>query len=736
VAVTLFSADTETFLIAPGLQAPPLVCLQFAYDDDAIQVLHVRDPACYLHVRAAVEGPAIWNFQNTAFDVCVLMAQYPDLIEPLFDLYERDQVCDTIIRQKLFDIAKGRFKIMSRRGYALDRIASAHKLDLGLDKNDPWRLRYGELVDTPVSAWPVEARRYAEKDVYAQRLIWHAQEKYAASRAIPLDDQFRQTRKALWLRLMECRGFMVDPRRTEAYIAEVRKVLEHDREELLAAGLVRNNGTKNMLEAKRHMVEHCRRAGHEDIPLTDGGEESYAAWLLAAGALGFVEGEDVADTLNRAPIGLTYSWWETQKDNALAGVSLNEDSVILYGDDLMESYQRYATSTTQLARAERLYLAARAGKPIQSTFGTLQDTGRTSCSQGDARKGTDANKSPTAYGAQIQNPANDKKIKRRDGSVFLRKGPRELFVPRRGRLLCSTDYPSAELFGWAQCCIWAGIPSRLASVLNNGGDPHAELGAELAGISVEEAYRRKDANDRDFIDKHRKTGKHGNFAFMGGAGAPRFVDMVWKLARQQIPLEQDTPEGPSAVTVRNAWYKTWPEARPYFRWVSRQLSGERGNERGDFTQFWSKRRRGGLWFSAMANTPFQGLIADIAGAACWRITREMYTGKCWDDRTRPSPLAGGFLVDFLHDEPISELLEERAHEGAFRQGEIQTATAREIGPDVSWGEIEPALMERWYKSAEWVFEHGPECKSGGKSTSTCKHTCRLIPWRPKENKAA
>jgi hypothetical protein len=408
-----------------------------------------------------------------------------------------------------------------------------------------------------------------------------------------------------------------------------------------------------------------------------------------------------------APPGATFEWWAAVSGDPkkVAGVSLNEDSVILYGDELLESYQRYANSTTQINRAERLYLAARVSKPIQARFGTLQDTGRTSCTQGGNPRGYTG--PPTAYGAQIQNPANDKVVTRKDGTKVVRKGPRELFVARPGRVFCSTDYGGMELAGWAYCCLRTTGQSRLAEVLNEGGDPHAELGATLAGISNEEAYRLLAANDKTFKDVHRKTGKHANFSFQGGAGVKRFQGMVWKLAREQLSDER-------ATEIRMAWYTTWPEARAYFRWVQKQLSGPRGNERGSFTHFWSGRLRGGLWYSAMANNPFQGLCADIAKAAGWRIAREMYTGRRYDTG-QTSPLAGGRLVNFLHDEPISELLVEHAHEGAYRQAEIQVRTAEEIAPGVKWV-CEPALMHRWYKSAVAVFDDNK----------------RLVAWAPKE----
>jgi len=728
----LYSWDTETFLIAPGLQAPPLVCLQWAFDDEPEQIVHVRDPACKRTVVTALESGAMWNAQNAAFDLAVLMAQYPDLITPIFDLVGQDRSTCTIVRQKLCDIARGRFKVTSKRGYTLDMIARALHLDyLELNKEDPWRLKYGTLIDVPVCDWPAEARAYALKDVTAQRLVFRAQEAYAASRQIPLVDQYRQARAALWLRLMECRGMMVDPERAEQYIAEVKQTLAIDRETCLEAGLVRSNGTKDMLRAKVHMANVCREAEDEDLPLTEAGELAVEAFAEE----------------HKLPLkGASWAWWYQLPENkrTMAGVSLNEDAIIHHGDELLESYQRYATSTTQLKRAERLYLAAKARKPIQASFGTLQDTGRTSCSQGDGKK---PKPFPSAYGAQLQNPAKDKLVKRKPHEgwivdplddmqvihtttgarapreVFLRRGPRELYVAREGFDYCSTDYDAAELCAVAWVCKFKAVGwSVLLDVINDGRDPHTELAADLAGITSEEAYawRKGEAGHelkKKMDDVFRQAAKVGNFGFWGLMGAAKLSLQARKQYGVILPVKQeDCADGQVSTTVLKEAFKTkWSEF-PYFsKWVSNQLSGPYEDRKGDFVQFWSGRLRGGCWASALANTTFQGLVADIKKAACWRISEEMYTGRYYDGRPGVSPLVGGFLVNDVHDEPFSELVSSRSHEAAYRQAEIQVETANEIAPGVRWA-CKPAIMKRWYKSAAEVFD------ANG----------RLVPWEPKK----
>lgn len=709
--VNLFSADTETFLLSPGCQAPPLVCLQFAWNQEPADIVHVRDPACRRIVVDALTRPgALWNFHNIAFDACVIMAQWPDLVTPVFDLFDHDGATCTILRQKLCDIARGRFKWTNKRGYDLGSVCRTLKLPIEVNKEDPWRLRYGTLIDVPVASWPEDARRYALDDVEAQRLVWAAQEQYAAERDIPLVDQYRQARAALWLRLMECRGVMVDPVRVEEYIANVRATLDVDREICEQHGLVRGTGckgkpgSKDTKAAMRWMVAVCRQSEEDDLPLTDGGEEKCRAFL------GLEENAPI-------PRGATWRWWALLKEGEEDGISLNEDSVQLYGDEVLEAYGRYATASNQVTRAERLAAASRRGLPIQASFGVLQDTGRTSCSQGDKKKGKQDG-APSALGSQLQNPAKDKKVKRKDGSIFLRKGPRELFVPRAGHWLCSTDYDSMELCGVGYVCLKKVGFSRLVEVINEGRDAHTELGATLAGISTAEAYARRKGErgpelKKEFDDQYRQSAKIGNFGFWGGMGPAKLALQ----ARKQYGVIMTVEE---AKRLREAWFATWPEAHSYLRkWVPAQLSGPDGEETGEFIQLWSGRKRGGCWYSALANTTFQGLCADIKKHAFWRISQEMYTGRSpvpspggWVSAGGISPLYRSRLLIDVHDEAVTELVIATAHEAGYRQAEIQVEVAKEIAAGVRWS-CSPAWMERWYKGAETVHRAG-----------------RAIPWRP------
>ncbi len=363
-------------------------------------------------------------------------------------------------------------------------------------------------------------------------------------------------------------------------------------------------------------------------------------------------------------------------------VSLAEEAIEEYADDVLEAYANYATAKTRVGRAEKLQHS-----PIQASFNVLVDTGRTSCRQGNYK----GESSPSAWGAQIQNPSRD-------------KGYRECFIARPGTALVSIDYDALELHTWAQVCIWALGQSELAAALNNGRDPHTELAATLAGISIPEAYLRK-KEDKEFSSSYRYFSKKGNFTFPGGGGAARFRKSLVKDAvhdgNEATIIRAKSFSEDDARALRDAWMQTWPEARPYFRWINSLLNGQ---ETTTITHFISKRVRGGVYYTQACNSFFQGIASDLAKDAAWRVSRECYTD-------RNSPLFGSRLVNFVHDEIILETPLTNLHGAAYRARDIMVSTAQDWTPDLHYT-AEPAAMRSWSKEARTALD------ANG----------RLIPW--------
>jgi hypothetical protein len=251
-----------------------------------------------------------------------------------------------------------------------------------------------------------------------------------------------------------------------------------------------------------------------------------------------------------------------------------------------------------------------------------------------------------------------------------------------------------ELCTWAQCCIWVTGGSRLAEVLNAGGDPHTNVAASLAGISLDEALaimrgERGDQALEDFKDKFRQTGKIFNFGFPGGMGAKTLRKQARAEYKVHLSLEQ-------CIQGRQVWRKTWPENFPYFKWIN----GLVGNSTATVTHFLSGRVRGNIPYTVTCNTFFQGLAADAAKHVGFLISQECYT-------VRESPLYGSRVVLFAHDEFGLEVPDhpEKAHLAAQRVSHLMETRGRDYVPDVRL-RAEPVLSLRWSKRAKPKYHNG------------------------------
>lgn len=279
-----------------------------------------------------------------------------------------------------------------------------------------------------------------------------------------------------------------------------------------------------------------------------------------------------------------------------------------------------------------------------------------------------------------------------------KRGVRQCFIPRPGWVYSSCDYSILELRTLAQATKDLGIPGRLIMALQGGLDPHSWFGASLAGQSYEafEADRKGDDPDLKRAAKDwRQLAKVANFGFPGGLGAEAFVSYA---ASGDPPL---IVEAGKAKALKEQWLRAYPELRRFFDMVGSIIPAK---GRGSIRQLRSSRVRGGCWFNAACNTLFQGLAADLFKEACWRVTRE-----AWLDRS--SVLYGSRPVVPVHDELVCEHPEEIAGPAAQRVARIMEEAGATWTPDVPH-KVEPALMTRWEKAAEPLFNENGE----------------LIPW--------
>ena len=174
--------DLETHLI--GYEGrptnPPAIVASWCHPDADRHFLVKKDHPDYIdHLKWYLIGPHFLVGQRICYDLVVIALDHPELIPLIFDKYERGEVADIRLIEKMMNLA--RIGIISGgesddyyRNEKVDRIiydmgTLAHTylgIDMSAEKKDPnsWRLRYAELEHIPLEDWPEDAKTYALDD--------------------------------------------------------------------------------------------------------------------------------------------------------------------------------------------------------------------------------------------------------------------------------------------------------------------------------------------------------------------------------------------------------------------------------------------------------------------------------------------------------------------------------------------------------------------------------------------
>jgi len=223
-----------------------------------------------------------------------------------------------------------------------------------------------------------------------------------------------------------------------------------------------------------------------------------------------------------------------------------------------QSFLHYAefTAVTKMLSNDCAMLARGTVYPIHTHY-DIAETGRTTSSK------------PALQNLNTGRVKNDKSTAQR-----LRKGVRQAFIPRPGKVFIQADYPQLELYTLAQTCIrWLGF-SKLGEMLNAGMDPHLAFAATLRGMTYEDAAKNK---KRDDVDKARQIGKVFNFGKPGGMGNLKLQKWARKTYGVNLTLEQ-------LKEYTETWHATFPEMRAHFA-VFMEFEGDQIRARRDYDCF-------------------------------------------------------------------------------------------------------------------------------------------------------
>lgn len=673
----MLAFDTETYRVMPGLLAPPVVCFSFCVPS-LPPWLMLRDEGLERLEHALDEGEVTIG-HRVAYDFAVACAARESLIPKVFRHYGRGLVRDTALRQQLLDIESGLRKVSGKvqvwreyeggAGRWEDQVLSLAALEsryLGIDRSadktaeDRWQLRYHELDGVPLDQWPPEAVRYARDDASGTLGVYLAQQAEAHRRSYAADvtaivNEVEQTRKAWALHLIACWGMRTDGAAVQALEAEVDAKWAELQKKFRAAGFFR-------LEA---LTAEERREGRKPDGYLPGRLYKTKPQDPPKPAKLVRDMEVIRSRVVKAYEALGDEVPKTDK----GAVATDRDCLTNSGDELLGEFGEGGPIAT-IRQTFLPTLRQGSEKPINTNYNPLLETGRISSSK------PNLNNIP------------------RDGGV------RECFVPRPGFVLASVDYSSAELRAWGQIMLWLFKWSPLAQFYqqNPDGDPHVQLAATFLGIPPEEATARYKAEDPE-VSHARQVAKPFNLGLYGGLGIKKFKGMAKKQYGVDLP---ETEIRKRKLQMLNLW-----GAQPYFDWVSSRV-GKLGGPLGHMRPpgFGTPHRvRGGVGYTDGCNGLIQGLTADGAGEAVWRVAYECYVD-------RGTALFGCRIIVFLYDELILEVPEDTAHEAAYRLRDVMVESMQAWTPDVPCV-AEPCLMTRWYKKAKEKFD------ADG----------RLIPWR-------
>jgi len=372
---------------------------------------------------------------------------------------------------------------------------------------------------------------------------------------------------------------------------------------------------------------------------------------------------------------------------------------------------------------------------VHSQFSPLKETGRCSSRAASRGRGKDAVLLYPSWNGQQVDP-------RVRGCV----------IPDEGNVLFSIDYSAMELGTAAQTAYNLFGYSVLRDKINAGIDTHAYLGAQIAhaldpyfagavGTTDQDdifaAFVQTKGFDEpceselfrgiygdgatwnDFFKHYRKFAKPTGLGYPGGLGPATFISYAKGTYGVSVDLA-------TAEALREVWRATYPELKEGLEYVGKNCidawaapeyvdDGDGKFKKRDWYCYRTPlgMHRARCAFTATANGMF--LQSPSAEGALMGVCEIMEACSTGDLRSRVWPTI------FIHDEVFGEIAEgDHLNADIGVICEIMVRNMRKITPDVR-AAVEPALMRRWTKAAEPVWEEVDGVKM-------------LKVWEPKEER--
>lgn len=648
--------DIESFLMADGMAAPPMVCMSWTDGQREKLLVPWEGESPYDVFEKIITDPsALLVNQHIFYDLGILCAERPHLVPLVFKALEEGRIRCMKVREQLIRIAAGQAKFieedtddeereegeeeegedeevkMQKTRFDLSAIGWRW-LNVEIAKDDTWRKSYALLWEIPLKRWPHSAREYVMNDVRYVRRIWGLQEQFIQE-TFPdkvLPGEVEANCAAWALHLMKIWGVRTCP-----------EAVEKLKRELQVKTLWMGIGLAMVDPKKPNETPILRKGGTRLKPKFVGTKiETQRRVAVAFEKLGL----DVPMTkpTKRFPDGQIKIGGKQLKDSK---------------EPILAALAEYNGHMKILGTYVPRYIEKGITVPITPDWNPLVESFRISCAR-----------------PNLTNPP-------RSGDV------RGCFKARDeiGMVYVSADFDQAELRSWSQVCYKMFGYSTMGEAFKQGIDPHLKLAADLLKISLDEAIRLYAEGDKEVDDK-RQFSKEPNFGLIGGMG--------WRKFQERAALKGIFLSDEEAEEVRRIWKEvTWPEATEYLDYFSEHYS-EPNLIVHPITGFY----RGECGYTDGSNHMFQHLTAIGAKQALIDLSRECYTD-------RRSVLWGARPIILMHDEIFGEIREDIAHEGAIRWGQVMHDGMASWVRDVPT-KCTPVLSRRLYKGAKPVYVDG------------------------------
>ncbi len=630
--------------------------------------------------------------QNAAFDFEVIRKALRDPIAWV-DVADQGRLHDTMILDALIRLARDDSSPYSRD---LGTLAQSY-LEVVVDKDDPFRRRYSELIGRPWDEVDPGFFSYAIKDAIVTRKLWDVLSAIASKLIKPFAAELlpeAKRRFGLLTESLQVRGAIA--------LGQIeRNGISLDREQVETTKAKLSDEVASTIRKLENLPEVCglfKRSKTGELILTASRKPSVNKLRLGEIL------DDVAVNLQIADVPRT----EKTKEISHAMKYWSQHS----------EHSPFLSLWVQLEEASKLcqFFKGLTTTRIHPRYSTLVRTGRTSCSK-----------------------PNIQQLPRAGGF-------REMIVPSPGYVFLGIDYAAIELRTLAAICEKRYGRSQLADVIRQGIDPHSFTASMFEGVSLEK-FSMLPAKKQ-----LRQQAKALNFGIPGGLGAKSLVDYAAATYNVMLTIEQASSfrdrliqevypeltnylkEDAVASLARNLETSAY-RVRAHFDTdavlgAAKRIVAGKNKASGDVygkgfvDRIWNSlgelnqcpklanriasratgellskdlfnspvatitgRLRGKVGYTQSRNTPFQGLAADGAKIALWDLYR-----------------AGYRSVAFVHDEVLIELPINADHTAeAARIDRILCDAMQKLTGSVPIA-CEYALSDRWYKEAEAVVD--------------------------------